>query len=154
MCPPCQTRNRIGPDQSKTTFPDMGVYVCVWGRGGGGIAVLECICVCGWGGGGGDAVSECICVCEGGGGELRCVSVFVWVWMGGGGGIAVGDCIYVCVCGGGGGGLRCVIVFVCGGGGGVHRSTVKHVKATTRIRRPPTLADHRSQDQEMLFPVN
>ena len=63
MCPPCQTRNRRGPDQSRTTFPDMGVYVCVLGGGvrgglrcvsnfvcvdGGGIAVREC----GWGGGG------------------------------------------------------------------------------------------------------
>ena len=67
----------------------------------------------------------------------------------------MGDCIYGCVCGGGGGIAVRDCIWVCGGGGGgVHRSTVKHVKATTRIRRPPTLADHCYQDQGMLFPVN
>ena len=92
------------------------VRVCVWMEGGGegGIEVRECICVRGWraGGGGGIAVRDCICVRVGG-------------WKGGGG-------------------LRCVSVFVCvcvDGGGGVHRSIVKPVKATTRIRRPPTLSD-------------
>ena len=93
--------------------------VFVWVKGGGGIAVRECICL----------------GVDGGGGGLRWVIVF----MCGGGGIAVRDCI--CVCG-------------WMGGGGVHRSTVKHIKATTRIRRPPTLADHCYQDQGMLFPVN
>ena len=82
MCPPCQTRNRIGPDQLKNTFPDMGAYVCVWGRGDCGVRVYLCVWM---GGGGGDAVRECICVCEGGGG----IAVHECICVGEGGG---GDC--------------------------------------------------------------